>query len=177
MISISVFSIFMCQCIYLMSLLLICLKLWKKWIYFVFLNICRGLPIFADFFRQCCREDVFWTLADFLPMPMFSTMLHTSKVGVVGLAFRPIEVIRIYVSMYKHARHHGRVIWTYLSPPRFFQLFKIFNFFSVFYQNLIFPKLGLFFNSLIGNFGFVIKVGQIISFSHVGAHFQAKRTM
>ena len=30
-----------------------------------------------------------------------------------------------------------------------------------------------FFNSLIGKFGFVIKVGSEISFSHGGAHFQA----
>ena len=28
---------------------------------------------------------------------------------MVGLAFRPIEVIRVCVSMYKHARHYGRV--------------------------------------------------------------------
>ena len=46
-----------------------------------------------------------------------------------------------------------------------------------FIKNLIFPKPRLFFNSLIGKFDFVIKVGQIISFSHVGAHFQAKSTM
>ena len=43
----------------------------------MFFNICHGLPIFADFFRRCCREDVFWTLADFLPMPMFSSMRTT----------------------------------------------------------------------------------------------------
>ena len=83
------------------------------------------------------------------------------------MAFRPIEVIRVYVSMYKHARHYGRVIWTCLSPPSFFFNFLIFLI-------LIFPqKLRLFFNSLIGKVGFVIKVGQIISFSHGGAHFQA----
>ena len=90
------------------------------------------------------------------------------------MEFRPIEVIGVYVSMYKHARHHGRVICTCLSPPRFFN-FKKKNF-SAFYCNLIFPKLRLFFNSLIGKIGFVIKVGSKVRFSHVGAHFQAKST-
>ena len=43
-----------------------------------------------------------------------------------------------------------------------------------FIKILIFPKLRLFFNSLIGKIEFVIKVGQIISFSHVGAHFKLR---
>ena len=105
-----------------------------------------------------------------------SFSLNTSKVGVVGLAFRPIEVIRVYVSIYKHARHHGQVIWTCLSPLRFFQFFNFLVFSVCFIKNLIFPKLRLFFNILIGKIDFVIKVGQIIGFSHVGAHFQAKST-
>ena len=93
------------------------------------------------------------------------------------MAFRPIEVIRVYVSMYKHAIHHGQVILTCLSPPRFFQIFKFLVFSVFFIKTLIFPKLRLFFNSLIGKFDFVIIVGQIVSFSHVSVHFQAKSTM
>ena len=61
MISISVFSIFMCQCIYLMSLLLYMLKIMKKMNIFC---LFKYLSRFADFFRRCCREDIFWTLAD-----------------------------------------------------------------------------------------------------------------
>ena len=50
---------------------------------------------------------------------IFEFSLNSPKVGVVGLTFRPIEVIRVGVSMYKHDRNYGRVIWTCLSPPRF----------------------------------------------------------
>ena len=51
-----------------------------------------------------------------------------------------------------------------------------FNFLSFFNFNFS-TKLKLFFNSLIGKIGFVIKVGSKISFSHGGAHFQAQSAM
>ena len=61
-------------------------------------------------------------------------------------------MLGIMVESYEHV----------LSPPRFF--FLIFNF--------NFPtKLRLFFNSLNGKIGLVIKVGLKVSCSHGGAHF------
>ena len=36
--------------------------------------------------------------------------VNSADIGVVGLEFGPIEVIRVYVSMYKHDRHHFLVI-------------------------------------------------------------------
>ena len=88
---------------------------------------------------------------------------------MVGLTFSPTELIRVYVSMYKHARYHGRVILTCLRPPRFliFLSFLSFNF-SI--------KLRLFFNSVNGKIGLVIKVGLQVSFSHRGAHFVTQST-
>ena len=41
------------------------------------------LATVCRFFRWCFREDVFLTLTDFFPMPIFSTMVHTIVVGRV----------------------------------------------------------------------------------------------
>ena len=44
----SVFFLYLCVNVFIWChCCFIHLKLWKKWIYFVFLNICRGLPIFS----------------------------------------------------------------------------------------------------------------------------------
>ena len=37
---------------------------------------------FSRFFRQCCREVVFGTLADFLPMPTFSTLVYAHTLSM-----------------------------------------------------------------------------------------------
>jgi hypothetical protein len=42
------FSIFMCQCVYMMLLLLHMFKILKKNIYFVVFNVCRGFPFFCQ---------------------------------------------------------------------------------------------------------------------------------
>ena len=45
---ISVLFLYLCANVFIWChCCFICLKLWKKWIYFVFLNICCGLPIFS----------------------------------------------------------------------------------------------------------------------------------
>ena len=64
----------MCQCVYLMFLLVNMFKKLKKMNYFVIFNACRGLPIFLDFFV----DVVLWTFADFLSMSMLSTMVPTA---------------------------------------------------------------------------------------------------
>ena len=66
-------------------------------------------------------------------------------------------MLGIMVESYEHV----------LSPPRFFLL--VFNFnFSI--------KLRLFFYSLNGKIGLVIKVGLKVSFSHGGAYFLTRST-
>ena len=64
----SVFFLYLCVNVFIWChCCFICLKLWKKWIYFVFLNICRGLPIFfADVAKKMFSRP--------LSMPMFSSM-------------------------------------------------------------------------------------------------------
>ena len=42
---------------------------------------------FSRFFCRCCREVVFETLADFLPMPTFSTLLNISWLSSCVLNF------------------------------------------------------------------------------------------
>ena len=41
---------------------------------------------FSRFFRRCCREVVFETLANFLPMPTFSTLRYTSIRTIIAIA-------------------------------------------------------------------------------------------
>ena len=94
MISISVFSIFMCQCIYLMSLLLYMLKIMKKMNVFC---LFKYLPRFADFCRffppmlprRCfldpCRffvdADVFFYAPNPSPEASHSTTKGCEKYG------------------------------------------------------------------------------------------------
>ena len=95
--------------------------------------------------------------------------IHTSKVGVVVLVFKPKEVIRVYVSMYINMlgisiESYGHV----LGPPRFYV-----NFFE---KNIFSCKLSLFFNSLIEKIINVIKTWLVIGFFHGSAHFLTQST-
>ena len=59
----------------------ICLKIWKKWIYFAIFNVCHSLPIFSSMLLKRCILETRW----FLPMSNFSPMVQIPRRNVMNM--------------------------------------------------------------------------------------------
>ena len=96
---ISVFFLYLCAIVFIWChCCFICLKLWKKWIYFVFFNICCGLLIFAVFFADVVEKMFSGPLSIFCRCRCFppwlwlikgldvKTVAHAMLVHIVNLS-------------------------------------------------------------------------------------------